>query len=62
MSGIDPINDLQAIASQVPQLRDREAIGRALDDLDYLMEVLDPELQEHAYRLHELLQQKLDAL
>jgi hypothetical protein len=40
-------------------MSERCEIDRALDDLEYLMEVLDPELQEPAYGLVERLRAKL---
>jgi hypothetical protein len=59
MNGIDPMGDLQAIATKTDELTRRGDIEAALDRLEYLMEVLDPELQEPAYGLIEQLRRKL---
>jgi hypothetical protein len=50
---------LQELASQIDELHDRAQIEAALDQLEYLMEVLDPELQDPAYDLAEKLREKL---
>ena len=59
MTGIDPIYFMQTLAGKLDQLSEYKKIQRALDDMEYLLEVLDPELQEPAYELVEKLRQKL---
>ena len=61
MQGIDPIGYLQQVAARLDSLRDRDEINTLLDEVEYLMEVIDPELQQPAYELIERLRQKLDA-
>jgi hypothetical protein len=60
--GIDSIAWMQQLAGRMDQLRGRAEIESALDDIEYLMEALDPELQESAYQLIDALRDKLEAL
>lgn len=60
MSGVDPWGYMQDLAGRIDALSKRREIERALDDLEYLLEVLDPELQEPAYALVERLRAKLE--
>jgi hypothetical protein len=60
MNGVDPWGYMQDLAGRIDALSERGEIERALDDLEYLMEVLDPELQEPAYGLIERLRAKLE--
>ena len=60
MNGVDPWAFMQDLAGRIDGMRERREIERALDDLEYLMEVLDPELQEPAYALVERLRAKLE--
>lgn len=60
MNGVDPWGYMQDLAGRIDALRERGEIERALDDLEYLMEVLDPELQDPAYSLVERLRAKLE--
>ena len=59
MNGIDPWAFMQDLAGRIDGLTDRAAIEDALDRMEYLLEVLDPELQEPAYDLVEKLRAKL---
>lgn len=59
MNGVDPWGYMQDLAGRIEAMSERSEIERALDDLEYLMEVLDPELQEPAYGLVERLRAKL---
>jgi hypothetical protein len=59
MNGVDPWGYMQDLAGRIDAMSERGEIERALDDLEYLMEVLDPELQEPAYGLVERLRDKL---
>ena len=56
---LDVIAELQRIARLVKVSDDRAQLERALDDVEYLMEVLDPELQPGAYALHPQIREKL---
>ena len=60
MNGVNPWAFMQDLAGRIDGMSDRREIERALDDLEYLMEVMDPELQEPAYGLVERLRSKLE--
>ena len=60
MQGIDPIAYLQQVAARLDDLEDRDEINTLLDEVEYLMEVIDPELQDDAYDLVGRLRAKLD--
>ena len=61
MSGINPYRTLQAIARGMPMLTERADIETALDELEYLFEVIPPEMQEYAEPLIAQLRVKLAA-
>jgi hypothetical protein len=58
--GIDAVAWMQQLAGRLDQLNERAEIVAALDDLEFLLDALDPELQEPAYQLVELLRRKLE--
>ncbi|MCW9078114.1 MAG: hypothetical protein OQK74_02935 [Gammaproteobacteria bacterium] len=58
--GIDSIAWMQQLAGRIDKLHERSEIEAALDDVEYLMEALDPELQEPAYKLAEELRRRLE--
>ena len=58
--GIDSLAWMQQLAGQLDKLETRADIESALDDLEYLMDALDPELQDPAYQLVEVLREKLN--
>lgn len=60
MQGIDPLAYLQQVAARLDELHERDEINTVLDEVEYLMEVLDPELQEPAYDLVARLRAKLE--
>ncbi|MCU0972167.1 MAG: hypothetical protein MUF57_10445 [Gammaproteobacteria bacterium] len=60
MQGIDPYAYLQQVAGALDRLRQRREIEVVLDELEYLYEVLDPELQHLADDLIGQLRQRLD--
>jgi hypothetical protein len=62
MPGVDPYGYMQQVASRLEQIDSRQELERVLDDVEYLFEVLDPELQDAAYQLIERIQAKLTAL
>ena len=57
---IDSIAWMQQLAGRLDQLHGRAEIEAALDDVEYLLDALDPELQGPAYQLIEVLQQRLE--
>jgi hypothetical protein len=59
-NGVDPYAYMQQVAGALDQLNDRERINTILDELEYLYEVLDPELQPLADSLIEQLRSRLD--
>jgi len=59
-NGVDPCAYMQQVAGALDQLNDRERINTILDELEYLYEVLDPELQPLADGLIEQLRSRLD--
>lgn len=61
MSGVTPYRTLHDIARALPQLDAREEIEAALDELEYLFEVIPPEMQEYAEPVIEALRKKLAA-
>ncbi len=56
--GIDAVAWMQQLAGRIDQLTSRAQIESALDDVEYLMDALDPELQGPACQLVEVLRQK----
>ena len=58
--GIDSIAWMQQLAGRIEELRTRAEIEAALDDVEYLMDALDPELQDPAYQLVEALRRRLE--
>jgi hypothetical protein len=60
MQGIDPIAYLQQGAARLDDMKDVAELNTVLDEAEYLMGVLDPELQEPAYDLVERLHAKLE--
>ena len=61
MDGVDPIAYMQGLAARLDQL-DRAGVLRAMDDLEYVGEVLDPEFQDLAEQLMARLQARLEQL
>lgn len=59
-NGVDPYAYMQQVAGALDGLNDRERINTILDELEYLYEVLDPELQPLADGLIEQLRSRLD--
>jgi len=51
---------MQQLADRIEQFQDRAEIEAALDDAEFLMEALDPELQDQACQLAEVLRRKLE--
>ena len=59
MRGVDPHLYMTQLAGRLDRLRERDEIETALDELEYLFEVIDPELQDAAYQLIDRLRTKL---
>ena len=59
--GVDPQDYLRQVAAQLEQLESQQQIETVLDELEYLFEVIDPELQDHASELIARLRSKLKA-
>jgi hypothetical protein len=62
MSGVTPYISMNKIAARLDELDTFESITEALDEVEYLFEVIPPELQEPAVTLIALLREKLAAL
>jgi len=60
MNGVDPWAFMQDLAGRIDAMSERAEVERALGDVEYLMEVLDPELQDPAYALADRLRAKLE--
>jgi hypothetical protein len=59
MEGISPYAYMQQVAMRMHDLTERKEIETVLDEVEYLFEVLDPEMQDAAYQLIEQLRAKL---
>ena len=59
MSGVDPYAYMQQVAIRMPQLTARSEIETVLDELEYLFEVIPPEMQDNAEILIAQLREKL---
>lgn len=59
---IDTIAWMQQLAGRMDQLNSRTEIASAPDDIEHLMEALDPQLRESAYQAIESLRRRLEAL
>ena len=59
-NGLDPYAYMQQVAGALDRLDDRAQINTVLDELEYLYEVLDPELQPLADDLLERLRRRLE--
>jgi hypothetical protein len=59
MNGIDPYAYMQQVAVTMDELTDRNEIETVLDELEYLFEVIPPEMQDNAEKLIGLLRDKL---
>ena len=59
MSGIDPYAYMQQVAVKMDELTARDEIETVLDELEYLFEVIPPEMQDNAEKLISMLREKL---
>ena len=60
MQGVDPVAYMQLVAGLLDSLQDRRAIENALDEMEYLFEIIDPALQDSASDLISRLRAKLE--
>ncbi len=61
MSGVRPYHYLMELSCKLESLTGRDEIEEALDMVEYLFEVIPPELQDQAESLIEILNSKLAA-
>ena len=61
MSLPDPHAYLQEVARRLPSLTRRAEIETLLDDVEYLFEVMPPEMQDTAYAIIDQLRAKREA-
>ena len=59
MSGINPYAYMQQVSMQMHELTSRNDIETVLDELEYLFEVIPPEMQDNAETLITMLREKL---
>lgn len=59
-NGVDPYAYMQQVAGVLDRLDDRARLDTILDELEYLYEVLDPELQPLADGLMEKVRRRLE--
>ena len=59
MIGVDPGAYLQQVAVKLPELKSRAQIETVLDEVEYLFEVIPPDLQEPAEQLIAELRKRL---
>ncbi len=61
MNGIDPYAYMQQVAIKMDELTARQEIETVLDEMEYLFEVIPPEMQDNAEKLISMLREKLAA-
>ena len=59
MNGIDPYAYMQQVSMRMNELTGRSEIETVLDELEYLFEVIPPEMQDNAEKLIAMLREKL---
>jgi len=62
MNGIDPYAYMQQVAIKMNELTARNEIETVLDELEYLFEVIPPEMQDNAEKLISMLREKLSTV
>jgi len=62
MQGINPFAYMQQVASRLNNLNTRTEVETVLDEIEYLYEVMDPELQPLADDLIARLRERLQAV
>ncbi|MCW8956123.1 MAG: hypothetical protein OQL09_04510 [Gammaproteobacteria bacterium] len=61
MNGVNPYAYMNQIAQQMHTLVDRDEIEAVLDEIEYLFEVIPPEMQDNAEILIQQLRDKLNS-
>jgi len=59
MSGVDPYAYMQQVAVRMDEISSRDEIETVLDELEYLFEIIPPEMQDNAEKLIAILREKL---
>ncbi len=59
MNGVDPYAYMQQVAVRMDELTSRNEIETVLDELEYLFEVIPPDMQDNAEKLISMLREKL---
>ena len=59
MDGIDPYAYMNQVAAKLDSLTRRDQVEKALDDVEYLFEVIPPEMQDQAETLIDVLRRRL---
>ncbi|MGB5276681.1 MAG: hypothetical protein WBO16_06945 [Gammaproteobacteria bacterium] len=59
MNGVDPYAYMQQIAMRMNEITSRTEIETVLDELEYLFEVIPPDMQDNAEKLIAMLREKL---
>ena len=59
MNGVDPYAYMQQVSTRMHELETREDIETVLDEMEYLFEVIPPDMQDNAEVLIGLLREKL---
>jgi hypothetical protein len=59
MNGVDPYAYMQQVAFRMNELTQRSEIETVLDELEYLFEVIPPDMQDNAEKLIAMLREKL---
>jgi len=60
MNGIDPYAYLNQVAMKLDGLTRRDQVETVLDEVEYLFEVIPPEMQDQAEVLIDALRKRLD--
>ncbi len=60
MNGIDPYAYLNKVAMSLDQITTRDQIETVLDEVEYLFEVIPPEMQEPFESIIEILRSRLE--
>lgn len=59
MNGVDPYAYMQQIAMRMHEITSRREIETVLDELEYLFEVIPPDMQDNAETLIAMMRNKL---
>ncbi|MES9971879.1 MAG: hypothetical protein ABW092_17730 [Candidatus Thiodiazotropha sp.] len=59
MNGVDPFGYLQQLSLRLDSLTDPGEIEKVLDEVEYLFEVIPPEMQDLAEPIIQILRNKL---